>query len=316
MRFTLTSRIAAAFVVSLISLVALATISYRNVAALNRDAERVVHTYEVLETKERLERTLANIEAAARAYVLALDPAFRADVDTERAVIAGEQRTLRTLTADNASQQERIDQLDTLLQQRGAAIDEMIGLRDRGVGAADQRITDVVRAGSSLGRQIRQITNAIEAEERGLLGERSATTARAERLTEATLLYGSVASTVLMLAIVVWLLSSLRGPLRSLVAGAGQLARGEYGHRVTHVSRDEIGDLAMAFNEMAAQIEQRQVALAAESWVKNSQARLSRVLAGQRDLRELCDAVLSELAQLFEVQHGAIYLPSTEGDRD
>ena len=55
MRFSLTTRIAAAFVVSLISLVALATISYRNVTALNRHADLVVHTYEVLETNEGLE---------------------------------------------------------------------------------------------------------------------------------------------------------------------------------------------------------------------------------------------------------------------
>ena len=315
MRFSLTTRIAAAFVVSLISLVALATISYRNVAALNRDAERVVHTYEVLETKERVERTLANIEAAARAYVLALDPGFRTDVGTERTVIAGEQRTLRRLTADNASQQERLDQLDTLLQQRLLLIDEMMGLRERGVVAADQSITSIVRAGSGLGRQIRELTNDIEEEERRLLSERSATAARAERLTETTLLYGSTASMLLMLGIVLWLLSSIRGPMRSLVASAGQLARGDYAHRVTHVSRDEIGDLAAAFNEMAAQIEQRQIALAAEGWVKNSQARLSRVLERQRELRVLCDAVLSELAQLLEVQHGAIYLPSSDGDR-
>jgi hypothetical protein len=45
MRFSLTTRIAAAFVVSLISLVALATISYRTVTALNRFADRDVHTY-------------------------------------------------------------------------------------------------------------------------------------------------------------------------------------------------------------------------------------------------------------------------------
>ena len=52
MRFTLAARIAAAFFVSLISLVALATVSYRNVTALNRDAEWVTHTFEVLSTKE------------------------------------------------------------------------------------------------------------------------------------------------------------------------------------------------------------------------------------------------------------------------
>src|SRR5215510_12052505 len=105
MRFSLTSRIAAAFVVSVISLVALATVSYRNVTALNRDAEWVVHTYEVLETKERLERGLANVEAAARGYALGLDPAFREDLKSERAAMAAEQRQLRALTGDNSAQQ-------------------------------------------------------------------------------------------------------------------------------------------------------------------------------------------------------------------
>ena len=316
MRFSLSARIAAAFIVALISLVVLATVSYGNLTALNRDADAVVHTYEVLGTNERIERTLSNIEGAARGYALALSQSFRADVTAERTLLAAEQRKLRTLTTDNASQQVRIDRLDSLLQQRTAFVDEMISLRERGVAPADPSVQDAIRAGAALGRQIREVSDDIEQHERQLLDKRSAAAHRAERRATATLLYGSAASTLVMLAIVGWLLSSIRGPVRLLVAGAGQLARGDYSHRVAHVSKDEIGDLAAAFNEMASQIEQRQKALADESWVKNSQARMSRVLEGQRELPVLCDAVLSELAQFIGVQHGAIYLPSTEGDRN
>ena len=315
MRFSLTSRIAAAFIVSLISLVALATISYRNFTALNRDAEWVAHTLEVLQAKESLKRSRAEMEAGARGYVISGDLAFREQALAGSAELAVIEQQLVQLTADNPAQQARIEQLGALLDERRALIERLIQLRAGGANPSDPGVQQTVREGLDVGRSLTQLAAEIEQYERKLLAERQATAAGAERFARATLLYGSAAALTLMLAIVVWLISSIRGPLRSLVAGAGQLARGEYTHRVAHAARDEIGDLAAAFNEMAAQVEQRQTALAAETWVKNSQARLSRVLEGQRELRPLCDAVLSELAQLIEIQHGAIYLPAAEGDR-
>jgi CheY-like chemotaxis protein/signal transduction histidine kinase len=315
MRFSLTSRIAAAFVVSLISLVALATISYRNVTSLNRDTQWVAHTLEVLQAKEALKRSTAEMEAGARGYVIGGDPAFREQALAGGAEVASTQRQLAQLTADNPTQQTRIDRLGTLLAERRALIERLIQLRAGGASPTDPSVQQLVRAGLDVSRSLSDLAAVIEQQERELLKDRTIAAESAARLTSATLLYGSGAALTLMLAIVLWLLSSLRGPLRSLVASAGQLARGEYTHRVAHASHDEIGDLATAFNEMAAQIEQRQIALAAENWVKNSQARLSRVLEAQRELRGLCNAVLSELAQLLDVQHGAIYLPATEGDR-
>jgi CheY-like chemotaxis protein/signal transduction histidine kinase len=315
MRFSLTTRIAAAFLVSLVSLVALATISYRNVAALNRDARWVTHTYEVLRTKEDLKRSRAEMEAGARGYVITSDPSFREQALSAGAEVTSLHEALLQLTADNPTQQARISRFGTLLRERRALVDRLIQLRAAGVNAGDSSVQQLVREGFDVGRSLAALATEIEEHERELLAQRTSAADSAERLTKATLLYGSAISLVLMLAIVIWLFSSIRGPLRSLVTGAGQLARGEYGHRVPHASNDEIGDLAAAFNEMAMQVEQRQAALAVESWVKNSQARLSRILAGQRELRALCDGVLSELAELLSVQHGALYLPSTDGSQ-
>jgi CheY-like chemotaxis protein len=315
MRFSLTSRIAAAFIVSLISLVALATISYRNLAALNRDVEWVRHTLEVLQTQEALKHRRAEMEAGARGYVIAGDPVFREQALSDGAALMQLQRQLVSMAADNPAQQARVDQLGTMLSERRALIDRLMQLRTATVNASDPDVQQLVREGYSVGRSLADVLAAIERQERELLAQRRAAATRAAERASATLIYGSTASLAVIFAIVMWLLRSLRGPLQSLVAGAGQLARGDYAHRVVHASRDEIGDLANAFNEMAAQIQQRQTALAAENWVKNSQARLSRVLEAQRELRPLCNAVLSELAQLLDVQHGVIYLPASEGNR-
>jgi signal transduction histidine kinase len=43
-------------------------------------------------------------------------------------------------------------------------------------------------------------------------------------------------------------------PLREMVTAARAMARGDYGRRVTATSRDEVGELARAFNSMAAEL--------------------------------------------------------------
>ena len=47
----------------------------------------------------------------------------------------------------------------------------------------------------------------------------------------------------------------MTSPLRSMTAAAAAMARGDYSRRVRATSRDEVGDLARAFNRMAADLE-------------------------------------------------------------
>jgi len=54
---------------------------------------------------------------------------------------------------------------------------------------------------------------------------------------------------------VVWILArGLTSPLREMVAATEAMARGDFTARVKTVSRDEIGTLAVAFNQMAAEL--------------------------------------------------------------
>jgi len=58
------------------------------------------------------------------------------------------------------------------------------------------------------------------------------------------------------LGIVWWLSRGMTSPLREMAAAADAMARGDYSRRVTATSHDEVGALARAFNEMAAELAQ------------------------------------------------------------
>jgi signal transduction histidine kinase len=59
---------------------------------------------------------------------------------------------------------------------------------------------------------------------------------------------------VIALAIVQFLARGMTSPLREMAAAASAMARGDYARRVRATSRDEVGELARAFNAMAAEL--------------------------------------------------------------
>ena len=63
-----------------------------------------------------------------------------------------------------------------------------------------------------------------------------------------------LAAAALALVLVQLLAHGMTFPLREMVVAARAMARGEYGRRVTATSRDEVGELARAFNAMAADL--------------------------------------------------------------
>ncbi|MCL3838007.1 DUF4153 domain-containing protein [Aeromicrobium duanguangcaii] len=66
----------------------------------------------------------------------------------------------------------------------------------------------------------------------------------------------SPVTVTLALAVTQLLAAGMTSPLRQMTVAASRMARGEHRTRITDTSRDEIGDLARAFNAMAAELEQ------------------------------------------------------------
>jgi signal transduction histidine kinase len=63
-----------------------------------------------------------------------------------------------------------------------------------------------------------------------------------------------VAAMALALLLVQFLARGMTSPLREMAAASGAMAGGDYSRRVRETSADEVGDLARAFNAMAAEL--------------------------------------------------------------
>ena len=76
-----------------------------------------------------------------------------------------------------------------------------------------------------------------------------------ERLGLSPLISGFAAA-AFALAVVQVLAHGMTSPLREMVAAARAMARGDYSRRITSTSRDEVGELARAFNTMASELDE------------------------------------------------------------
>lgn len=66
----------------------------------------------------------------------------------------------------------------------------------------------------------------------------------------------AIGAAVLALGMVQFLARGMTSPLREMAAAASAMAKGDYSRRVTATSRDEVGRLALAFNQMATDLDE------------------------------------------------------------
>lgn len=64
------------------------------------------------------------------------------------------------------------------------------------------------------------------------------------------------ASVAIALGMIQFLARGMTSPLREMARAASEMATGDYSRRVTATSRDEVGKLAVAFNQMAADLQE------------------------------------------------------------
>jgi PAS domain S-box-containing protein len=132
----------------------------------------ITHTYQVLNEFEALNSAVERTETASRAYLLTGEAEFHETYQTALQEEGSAIASLRRLTVDNPGQQARLADIGRLLEERRTSLDRAIPIRRNGKSdvPADFRATDARR----LIDKCREMLDAGEAEERGLLAQRSA----------------------------------------------------------------------------------------------------------------------------------------------
>jgi signal transduction histidine kinase/CheY-like chemotaxis protein len=305
MKVSIGTKIALGFALALSALLSLGFLTINQLRALNEESALVDHTYQVESKLHALISDLAQAESSARGYALSNnDPALQAKADQSEVLARNDVAKLRSLTGDNPVQQERLDRLEPLLDRR---LDTLRQLTGSAAMAADDRSL-LVHNGESVMGQVHPIIDAMIGEEERLLKIRTDGAAHLSEVAHAILTYGIIAAFILIGGAGLLITYSITAPLGILGEGAARLGGGDYTHRVAVRSRDEVGELARNFNRMAEQVQERQVTLAEQEWLKSGLTQIGLQLQGLRDPAQACRAVLTELAMLVGARHSAIYV--------
>ena len=262
MKWSVGTKLAAAFGLVLVILVIVGSVSYRSTTQLVAAAEIRKHTYEVLLELQRLVSELREAETAQRGYLLTGQDAYLESYRPAGGKLNRTFETLRDLTADNPGQQRRLDQLEPLFQQRLAFAAEGIEMRrTRGLEAASQFVT--AGRGQTSSEDILRLTEEMEKAEIQLLDQRTAANESDVRNAELTIVIGTLIAIVLAALAGFILTRNIAGPLRHLTGLAERIAVGDLSASTLNEMRtDEVGVLARAFDRMTQFL--RSIAGAAE----------------------------------------------------
>ncbi|HEY3761914.1 MAG TPA: CHASE3 domain-containing protein [Verrucomicrobiae bacterium] len=178
------------------TLLGISLLSYKTIESSITAQSWVIHTHEVIAALEQGRANLTDAETAQRAFLLTGDERFFLDSSNAQSNVNGWLATLHQLTSDNPDQQKQLEELQPLVAQRLAYLDDRMELRrQKGLQAAADAVA--TREGSDLSSQIRQRLDEMRVTENQLLQTRRETQRADATIAEAWVGCGAVAACVL-----------------------------------------------------------------------------------------------------------------------
>lgn len=302
------TKIGISFALGLAIFGAIGFMSYRNAKYSIASDRMQTHTYQVIGEIEALVSLLKDAETGQRGYIITGDAQYLQPYETAVQTINDEINALRILTADDPIQQERLDEVQALVIQRLAVLEQVIETRQQSGLSAAVRLVQQDQ-GRQLMQDIRRLIAEMKAEENELLEERVEQSQIADQQTINSILLGFPIAAVLLGGIGLVLSRNISKPLEEVSSAASQLAAGDLSVYIPNRDRrDEIGILAQTFNQMVASLRETTAKNEAQNWLKSNLADFGRLLQGRQDLETVARVVMSELVPLVNAQHGVFYI--------
>ncbi len=231
-KLSINSRLVGAFgiiVAILVVLVITAKISQnKQVAAQAMN----IHTYEVLGEADEILASLINMETGARGFMLTGVDSFLEPLNSGRDTFQTSWTQAKQLTADNPTQQRRLDELKSTMSSWNAqAVEPGLALR-REVASGSKSMDAIVayereaRGKSGMDQMRKQLAEIKDAED-DLLGERIAEAAAARASADFVLIGGGGAAVALAIILAIAIGRSIVTPLRQVLRATEDLRSGE-----------------------------------------------------------------------------------------
>ena len=262
MKWNVGTKIGVGFGLALVIYVFVGAVSYRSTTQLIETSDARRHTYEVLAQSAEILSVLIDAQTGQRGYVITGEDDYLEPYQNGLGRLEQTLRELRSLTAGNARQQQRLDALEPLIKSRLTLSREAIDVRrTKGLEAAAQ----LIKAGEGKASmdEIRKVVAEMQGDEEELLKKRTEQAQADAQNAKLTIGVGTLTAFVLATLAGVMLTRNIAGPLQILTAVAGRITVGDLGIKVPSDGRtDEVGVLARTFDRMAQSL--RAMAGAAE----------------------------------------------------
>ncbi|HVL00020.1 MAG TPA: ATP-binding protein [Dongiaceae bacterium] len=175
---------------------------------VDKTDDLIKHTQEIIGRAEQLTGLIEGMLASQRGYIISADPSFRQKYEQNKAVMSEQLAALAELTADNQSQQSRLDEARSYFVLFTAQLDErMVRFHPKPLPELVEGVSviDDIRA------NISRVNNALLAEEYQLLHQRVQRLEREKSQYVNTLVVAILVGTVLLLVFNAFLLSAQQG---------------------------------------------------------------------------------------------------------
>lgn len=168
MKSTFEKKLIAGFSVIFLSVIALAYLMQRNNQIHQNAASWIRHTQQVLFVSEEISSIIKDLQNSTRGYVITGDTDFLQPVHERSGLVFAYLDSLKALTADNPSQQRRVDSLYDYLAQKLRLTDSVVNTRaSRGFAEAQKIIA--TKSGLVYMNSVDRVIDTIQEEETRLL---------------------------------------------------------------------------------------------------------------------------------------------------
>ena len=217
--WTFGRRIAAGFAVAFALLAIIGIVAYRGINSLTDTSYAVAQTHLVMEKIEDIASEVSDVETGTRGFVITGDETFLEYYAIGTNALAQSVADLRALTADNPSQQKRLDEALGFISSKLAESKRVIDLR-RSSGLEPAMKAVQAGAGKRYRDDLRRVLAQMESVERGLLKQRADDVEAEAREADTTMMVGTITALIFICGVGWFLTLTLN---RQIGASVGQV---------------------------------------------------------------------------------------------
>jgi len=250
---TIARKLAAGFGSILLLFAVIGAVAYRDTTALVDSADWVSRTQRILRLLDLALLDLVDCETAQRGYLLAQDEAYLGPYTAALPELADHMKELSGLVQDQ-TQQRRLEALKPLIETKVGELVESVQLAKKQGNAAAVALVKTHKGKETMD-QIRKVIDEIQGAEQALLEQRDKESKRTASRTLGFVLFGTGLAVVVGSTVAFTIGRGITHSISKLLKGTEKVAGGDLSHRIQVTSRDELGELANAFNRMVERLQ-------------------------------------------------------------